>query len=168
MSTAVITAIAREIKSHLGLDDFQIGITFVGSRAIRTLNHRFRDRDKVTDVLSFPQIDWQRPVPVRRKRKTNRGQGDAFLLHTLGDIVISIPEAERNAAQIGQSLERELCFLVVHGFLHLCGYDHMVPKDEAIMLRAQRVLMQRLGEGTRRPLWRNCVKTTLVRRKRAR
>lgn len=105
---------------------------------------------------------------MRKSRKTGRRQGHSLLLHPLGDIVISIPEAARNAAHIGQSLERELCFLVVHGFLHLCGYDHMVPKDEAIMLRAQRTLMQKLGEGTRRPLWRNCVKTTLVRRKRAR
>ncbi len=62
----------------------------------------------------------------------------------LGDIAISLQTAARQANEIGQSLERELAFLTVHGVLHLLGYDHMTPEDEAIMLEKQRVIMAKL------------------------
>jgi len=175
VNTVIFSAIIEEIRASLGLDDYQVGITFVGSRAIRTLNHQFRGYDKVTDVLSFPQIEWPKPVPMSKKpniarraaRRSARIASRATVPLLLGDIVISIPQAAINAANIGQTLERELCFLVVHGFLHLCGYDHIAPKDEKLMLKVQREVMRNLGEDSRRPIWRNCVKATSGRRKRA-
>ena len=159
------------ISLHLGLEHYQLSISFVGSRAIRKLNHKFRGKDKPTDVLSFPQIDWPKPRPVKRTLSNNlrpRLAADPFLAPlVLGDVVISIPEAAANARHIGQSLPREICFLLVHGLLHLSGYDHEIPADEKRMRNAQRVLMQALGEGRNTPLWANCIKPKQASRKRA-
>jgi len=82
-------------------------VAFVGTRRIRTLNRTFRAKDRATDVLSFP---------VGRK-----GPDGGFYL---GDIVISVPVAERQARALGHSTDRELETLVVHGFLHLVGRHH--------------------------------------------
>ena len=73
--------------------------------------------------------------------------------HTLGDVVICVAMAAKSAARLGQSLAREVCFLLVHGILHLCGYDHQQPRDEAIMLAKQRRIMQAVGK----KIWRGCV-----------
>ncbi len=165
INTAAIYEITKVVRSNLGLESFHIGLSFVGSRAIRSLNRQFRGYDKVTDVLSFPQVDWPKPVPFRKKTNASKSRVKSAVPNLLGDIVISIPVAARNAKNIGQTLERELCFLIVHGFLHLCGYDHIVKKDESRMLKAQRHLMQQLESGGRRPLWSNCVKAVVRRRK---
>ncbi len=82
-------------------------MVFVGTRAIRTLNRTYRKKDVPTDVLSFP---------VGR-----RGPDGRF---TLGDIVISVPVAARQARERGHALGREIEILVLHGFLHLAGFEH--------------------------------------------
>lgn len=68
--------------------------------------------------------------------------------------------AAKNAVRLGQSLGREVCFLLVHGILHLCGYDHQQPQEEAVMLAKQRRIMAKLDEG----VWRECVVLRNVRR----
>ena len=167
----VITLVANRLRRSLGLDGYQLSITLVGSRAIKTLNREYRGFDKATDVLSFPQIDWHKPVPVAsdpsKGRRSLKFGATTMFAPVLGDIVISLPEAAANARAIGQTLDREVCFLIVHGFLHLCGYDHMVPKDERLMLRAQKILMRALGDESRKPVWTGCVKAKAKRRKRA-
>jgi probable rRNA maturation factor len=102
---------------------------------MRTLNNQWRGIDRTTDVLSFPMLDNNELAAAKTSR----------IPVILGDIVISAPKAERQARQIGHSLEREMTFLVVHGLLHLFGYDHETGKDdEARMIARQRELMEAL------------------------
>ena len=103
-------------------------VAFVSDRAIRSLNKQFRGKNRATDVLSFPaeQSRWE----------LSEGK-------TLGDVVISIERAERQAAENGLDFERELAQLILHGLLHLCGYDH--ETDQGQMDALELTLRRRLG-----------------------
>jgi probable rRNA maturation factor len=103
-----------------------LALCLVSDRRMRELNRRFRGRDATTDVLSFPAG----PPP-----------GDAAA-GPLGDIVVSIPTALRQAADAGHSLDRELKTLVLHGYLHLLGFDH--ETDDGSMMRLQAKLAREL------------------------
>ena len=108
-----------------------ICVRVVSSSEIQSMNREFRHVDAVTDVLSFPAAE-----------------GETLLVPPdgyLGDIAICYARAADQAAAFGHTLLRELCFLAVHGVLHLCGYDHMNPSDEERMCRRQDQIMQRLG-----------------------
>ena len=100
-------------RLHLGTQTFTV--VLVSDRAIRRLNRDFRHQDKPTDVLSFPtRLD---DLPHLDKPG-------------FGDMIISVETARRQAFARHHSLERELCVLVIHGLLHLLGYDHEVDKGE--------------------------------------
>jgi probable rRNA maturation factor len=94
----------------------------VTNRAIRALNKRWRRKDKATDVLSFPLLE---PADLRRAR------GEV----ALGDIVISVEKAKEQAAEHGYALREELDLLLVHGLLHLLGFDHEISDSEARKMR---------------------------------
>lgn len=102
-------------------------IVFVSDAAIRELNQKFRNKDYATDVLSFPE------------------HAESFELQNsgLGEIVISVPRAVAQAKENGLSLENELQQLILHGLLHLCGYDHETDKGE--MNRLELKLRKKLG-----------------------
>ena len=106
---------------------------------IQELNLQYRDKNKTTDVLSFPQIEWEYPCAVGVLSKESSSL--KIPQNTLGDLVISLEQTEHNAQNIGQSINREFCFLLVHGILHLCGHDHIELEDEKIMLNQQRLIM---------------------------
>ena len=112
----------EELITHYGLGEPEIALVFVGSQAIRTLNRKFLKKDKPTDVLSFPI-----------------GETGADGNFYLGDIVIGVPVADKQSRQKGHSLEKELKFLILHGFLHLLGYDHSAGIEEQ-----ERIMMKRL------------------------
>jgi probable rRNA maturation factor len=95
------------------LADPEVSLAFVGERAIRTLNRKFMKKDKPTDVLSFPL-----------------GEKGPDGKYYLGDIVIAVPVAARQARAKGHGLDRELRLLAIHGFLHLLGYDHFAGIEE--------------------------------------
>ena len=95
------------------LADPEVSLAFVGERAIRTLNRRWMKKDRPTDVLSFPL-----------------GETGADGKYYLGDIVIAVPVAARQAREKGHGLDRELRLLAIHGFLHLLGYDHFAGIEE--------------------------------------
>ena len=97
-----------------------------GDALVRRLNATYRGKYKTTDVLSFPGD--ARPAPDGSRH--------------LGDIVISVPQARRQAAREGHALERELRLLLIHGYLHLLGYDHEV--DDGRMKRLESRLARRL------------------------
>jgi rRNA maturation RNase YbeY len=108
-----------------------LSVLFVGDRAMRTLNHTWRNKDRTTDVLSFPL----------REGRFLHIQPDM-----LGDIVISVPVAERQADEAGHSLAVELELLLVHGLVHLLGYDHeQGPGQARAMERKERQLLKRLA-----------------------
>lgn len=111
-----------------------ISIQIVDDATIQQLNWEYRQIDAPTDVLSFPQ--WEED----EERITIPNEPTP-----LGDIVISLPRAKQQAADYGHSLERELGFLGVHGFLHLLGYDHQTPVEEKKMFTRQEEILQQIG-----------------------
>ena len=115
----------------VALDRADAGLTlaFVRDDVIRSLNRRFRGKDSATDVLSFPSFD-------ERAEDTAAEDGN------LGDVVISADMALRQARQTGHSFEREVSELLIHGILHLCGYDHEC--DEGEMNRLELSLRRKL------------------------
>ena len=103
---------------------------------MRRLNRQYRDRDYPTDVLAFPMRDSLRVTRDALRVKPHE---------MLGDVVISVPTAARQAAARGHTVERELAVLLVHGILHLCGYDHEQGEREARrMRRKERAILQAL------------------------
>lgn len=117
-----------------------VGITFVRKGKIRKLNRQFRGIDKATDVLSFPMFDTKKKGTLA----SFEGARDPLTKELeIGDIVICKAVAKKQAKEFGHSLEREINFLALHGFLHLLGYDHMNKKDEKEMFSlAEKILKQ--------------------------
>lgn len=154
-----IRKLAQVALAALRIDDKDLAISLVNSAEIRRLNNQFRAKDKATDVLSFPQLEFAKPLlPIRAQPTPGRRKSSKLPPAALGDIVIALPQAAANARNIGQSLDREVAFLIVHGLLHLCGHDHIRKKDERIMLAAQRELMATF-EQSQKPLWHGCVRS---------
>ncbi|HEY8518231.1 MAG TPA: rRNA maturation RNase YbeY [Candidatus Binatia bacterium] len=131
----LLRRIARESLRHMGEHGTELSIALVGDEEMHRLNRDFRGKDRTTDVLAFAQRE---------------GEGVQAPLDgapaLLGDVVISLPTAERQAAERGHALERELTELLVHGILHLLGYDHeRSPAEARRMFGKQRELVQAVG-----------------------
>lgn len=109
------TAIAAIAEA--GGRDFTLG--FVSDRKIRELNHLFRGKNKTTDVLSFPSEPDEFEI-----------ESPSFAGETLGDIIISVEQAKKQAKENDMDLETEIKQLTLHGILHLCGYDHETDNGE--------------------------------------
>ena len=107
-----------------------ITITLTTPENIRKINKKYRNIDKETDVLSFPMFQ-KDELDEKIKNK------DFLYEDVLGDIVISIDKVERQAKEYGHSFERELSYMVVHGFYHLMGYDHIEEKDKKVMRKKE-------------------------------
>lgn len=103
-----------------------ITITLTNSEEIKEINKRYRNIDNATDVLSFPMFE---------KDELEEKISNNFFEHeeVLGDIVISIPKVEEQAKEYVHSFERELSYMIVHGFYHLMGYDHIKEEDKKKM-----------------------------------
>ncbi|MDW7650096.1 MAG: rRNA maturation RNase YbeY [Bacillota bacterium] len=111
--------------------DAEISLTICNNRTIRELNKKWRFIDAATDVLSFPLLD-----------EADAGAGRDILL---GDIVISLEQAKKQAADYGHSLRRELLYLFVHGILHLLGYDHQNEGEQTEMREVEEHLLSVVG-----------------------
>lgn len=114
----------------------EVSINFVDNKEIQELNRNYRQQDKTTDVISFAlqeSVDGELDIV-----------GEDIPL-VLGDIVISVDKAKEQAVEYNHSLERELGFLTVHGFLHLLGYDHMTEEDEKKMFQKQEAILKEFG-----------------------
>ncbi len=120
-----------------------VNIVFVSESEIRQLNKDFRNVDKVTDVLSFPAEDFKAFENV--EKFANEYSKDVFL----GDVAICKQKAKMQAEEFGHSFKRESCFLALHGFLHLLGFDHENKDDEKIMMDlAEKILKsQKIARG---------------------
>ena len=117
--------------------DCEVSLTFTDNEGIRDINNRYRGIDKATDVLSFPQIDYENEEDIET-------YAEEPLM--LGDIVISLERAVEQANDFGHSFERECAFLCVHSVLHLLGYDHeLSEEDDEDMRRRQRDVMKNMG-----------------------
>jgi probable rRNA maturation factor len=118
----------RRVREVLRLGARDFNVCFVDDARIAALNGRFRNKPWPTDVLSFP---WAPDVGDRQRRSGPRSREfDGFL----GDVVISAETARRNARAAGHSTAREIRWLILHGTLHLLGYDHATDQGEMITL----------------------------------
>lgn len=122
--------------------DVYVSINFVSDEEIQRLNREFRNIDKVTDVLSFPNLNKTPNEKLKKFRKL--ADFDTNLLF-LGDIVISKKVAKKQAREYEHSLKREVCFLALHGFLHLLGFDHIKEEDEKIMIKLQSKILSEVS-----------------------
>lgn len=120
----------EEAYKSLNTDiEVDVGLTFVTDEEIRALNVKHRDVNRVTDVLSFPMLELDKNSIEEYRDEIDEETNTL----SLGDIVISKSVAKRQAKEYKHSLMRELCFLALHGFLHLLGYDHIEKEDEEKM-----------------------------------
>ena len=135
-----ISAIATAALKAISRDQASLTVALVRDEAIRRLNRDFRHKDSPTDVLSFPAEDCSDDDAQPSNDAAHSFSNGA--LH-LGDIVISTDTAARQARETGHSFEREIEELVIHGVLHLCGYDHETDKGEMnrLELRLRRKLL---------------------------
>ena len=131
----VITQCYKE--EHMGNSNLCITITLTTPENIRKINNEYRGIDKETDVLSFPMFE-KEELENKIKEKDFKHED------ILGDIIISIKRVEEQAKEYGHSFERELSYMVVHGFYHLMGYDHIKEEDKIIMRPKEENVLQKL------------------------
>lgn len=134
---ATIAAIEREESSTrlANGNGFEVALSFVDDEEMHAMNAQYRGKNKPTDVLSFAQNEGENFPTFQENAAT-----------VLGDVVISIETAQRQAQERAHSLSYEVAFLAVHGTLHLLGFDHVFAKDRRVMFRAQDAIMAKLDE----------------------
>ncbi len=130
------TRVVRALLAATGRPRAALSLTFVGNAAMRRINREYREKDRTTDVLSFPLFE---PFAVPKSARA----GEPELL--IGDIVISVDVAVRQAAAYDVSLDAEIDRLLVHAIAHLLGHDHEIPAERAKMLRAEKKLAAAIG-----------------------
>jgi probable rRNA maturation factor len=164
-----IRGLVSHMAERLGVNHLEIHIDFVGPTTMRKINGKFRNKDRSTDVLSFPVMEWQKPKLIEKATKakqsptadrnskmlrgTKKGLVSFEHERMLGDIIVCLDSANKNAREDGHDVAREVCFLLAHGILHLCGHDHQKPTEKALMFRQQEILMNDAGQN-----WRACVR----------
>ena len=125
----------------------EMSLSVVSPEEIRLLNKQYRDFDSVTDVLSFPTMD----NPERQVLNLADCPQDLINSATgkvnVGDVLICAERAQEQATNYGHSFKREICFLALHGLLHLLGYDHIEPADDAQMTALQEEILTKLHIG---------------------
>lgn len=131
MKNAVETVLECENK----LFDCEISVVITNNEGIREINRDYRNIDSPTDVLSFPQYDFDRPSVFSCEPSQPV---------VLGDIVISVERIIVQAEEIGHSFENELTYLTVHSVLHLLGYDHMTDEDKKIMREREKHIVRKI------------------------
>ena len=124
-----------EVKAN-----YEVDVSLVDEETIHEINRDYRSVDRVTDVISFAFEDDESELGTIVGEEVPR---------ILGEIFICVPRALEQAKEIGNTPERELCFLFIHGLLHLLGYDHMKKEDEDIMFPLQERILTAYKEGQR-------------------
>ncbi len=145
----LISKVTRHILLAEGCTyDCEVSVILSDDEEIRQTNLAFREIDKATDVLSFPNYDFNMPADFESledyKNDFNffNPENKAFYL---GDIMISDARARLQADEYGHSYAREFAFLIAHSILHLIGYDHMTPEEASVMEEKQRNYLNELG-----------------------
>lgn len=122
----------KQIKAY-------ICVTLTDNENIKQINKQYRNIDKATDVLSFPILEKEEIENI------NNITNDIVKQVMLGDIIISIPKVEEQAQEYGHSFKREFAYMLVHGFCHLMGFDHIVEEDKIIMRKEEENILSSLN-----------------------
>lgn len=130
--------VARTL-SRENVQNGEVTVVITDDETVRDLNRTYRGVDRATDVLSFPMQEGDAPLPPGE-------------VPYLGDVIIAFPVAATQASRYGHTVQEELRLLTVHGILHLLGYDHTTPEEEAEMWRRQEAVLGRsyVGPGGER------------------
>lgn len=127
-------------------DNFAINVLVTDNEGIREYNNQFRNIDKETDVLSFPNLEFDTPgvyyIPEGEEADYLDPETDELIL---GDIILSVDRIYSQAEEYGHSIKREFAFLVAHSMLHLSGYDHMTEEEAKVMEARQEKALEDLG-----------------------
>lgn len=136
---AIVKKVLDKCFEEEGLLDSKLimTITFTTPEEIRKINKKYRKIDKATDVLSFPMFE-KAELDEKIKNK------DFLYEDVLGDVIISIDKVKEQAEEYGHSFERELSYMLVHGFYHLMGYDHIEEEDKKIMRPKEEKILNEL------------------------
>lgn len=110
-----------------------VSVILTDEKNIQKINKEYRDIDKATDVLSFPMFEKEEIEEVKKMEEV------------LGDIVVCIPVVKRQAIEYQHSEEREFAYMLVHGFYHIMGYDHIEEKDKKVMRAKEENILNKLG-----------------------
>lgn len=134
----IIDKVITECFSTEKLTDknLYINIILTTPEEIRKYNKQYRNIDKETDVLSFPMFEKQEIIDIQ----TNGNE----VYDVLGDVIISIEQVRKQAIEYEHSFERELAYMIVHGFYHLMGYDHMEEQDKIEMRKKEEHILNKL------------------------
>jgi len=145
---------AEAVLSASRADGAELSLVLVSDRRMRALNRRYRKKDRPTDVLAFPLTPSQ-PSPrgtrcffvaTGRVEGVGGGARHSSPPMLLGDVVIAMETAKRQASEFGHSLRDEVARLLVHGVLHLLGYDHeRGPRDAALMARKEKAILKTIN-----------------------
>lgn len=124
----------------------QVNVLLTDNEGIREYNREYRSIDRETDVLSFPNLEFETPgvYEVEEEQEADCFDPDTGEL-ILGDIIISVDRVVEQAESYGHSPKREFAFLVAHSMLHLSGYDHMESEEAKVMEAKQEQVLQKLG-----------------------
>ncbi len=136
---ALEAAVAETLRQH-GLQAASLTVVLTDDETVRELNRQYRGVDRPTDVLSFPAQEGQAQPPMELPPELAQEMATY-----LGDVIIAYPYTVRQAARYGHPVEAELQLLVVHGVLHLLGYDHATPQEKARMWQVQERILEALG-----------------------
>jgi len=148
-----LTGIAKEAMDVAleGTDPAQMSLLITGDETVHSLNAQFRGLDEVTDVLSFSADHaghWE--GEEEPPEEVNEAGDFDFVMppgepSPLGEVIVSYPQAQRQAEERGAPLEHELALLVVHGVLHLTGHDHLEPQETELMQSRERAALAKLN-----------------------
>lgn len=132
---AVLKACYKE--EHMDKLGLYVSVTLTCPSYIRKINKQYREIDKETDVLSFPMFE-KEEIDKMVENQNNEIK-DIF-----GDIIVSVDRVKEQAAQYGHGFARELAYMIVHGFYHLRGYDHMTDDERIVMREKEEVILEKL------------------------
>lgn len=137
MKKREIKAKLAKVLSDLGCHDKELSILFTDDRRISELNLQYMGKTGPTNVLAFPMAD-----------SDTSSQLSGFVTELLGDVVISVDTAQREAGEYGESLEQTIDRLLIHGILHLLGHDHIGSEEQAVLMeKEEERLMALVGGG---------------------
>lgn len=144
---AVAKAVCEAVLDAEGCPyEAQVNVVLTDNAGIREINREYRGIDRETDVLSFPNLEFETAGAFRISEED---EADYFDPDTgeliLGDIMLSVDKVKEQAESYGHSEKREFAFLVAHSMLHLCGYDHMEAAEAAVMEKKQEEILAGLG-----------------------
>lgn len=133
------SVIKKALAMHNVKCNTEISLLFTNDEEIQKINKEYRNTDKSTDVLSFPQLEFEKAGEIDKTYYPEKGEYPYLML---GDIIISVEHVFRQAELYGHTKEREIGYLTAHSMLHLLGYDHMEDAEKEVMREKEEIIMK--------------------------